>query len=97
MTNRRILRPNPAAYRGIRFEQLEHSVREELGQYISPCGGMEPSLPFFRVELGGVERPAIVAMHKACHDGAASAKSQRRALPLQRTPKSPIATTTKPT
>ena len=76
LTDHTILHPCPATYQGIRFEQLRRSVWNGISRYISPCGGSEPSLPFFCMETVGVEHSAIVAMHKACHDGAARARAR---------------------
>jgi hypothetical protein len=76
LTDHTILPPSQATYQGIRFEQLEHPVMKEIGQYISPCGGMEPSLPFFCVETVGAKHSALVAMYKACYDGAVSARAK---------------------
>ncbi|KAJ9656080.1 hypothetical protein H2201_008652 [Coniosporium apollinis] len=76
LTDGTITAPKPDFYDGVRPEQLDRRVRNELGRYIVPSKNLStPALPNFFVEAKGPDGSAAVAKRQACYDGAIGARA----------------------
>jgi hypothetical protein len=76
MTSGITVTPQPDFYDGAHLENIDESVREELGPYIIPTRhDMAPVAPNFFVEVKAPEGSAVVAKRQALQNGAYGARA----------------------
>ena len=75
LTDGTLVDAKPDFYDGVRPEQLDLQIRDELGHFIAPSTQQQaPCLPSFFVEGKGPDGSAAVAKRQACYNGALGAR-----------------------
>lgn len=76
LTDGTIMAPRPDIYYGTISEQLDATVRNELGHYIVPSTALDRLIaPNFFLESAGPEEPLAPTMQQARYDGAVGARA----------------------